>query len=129
MAFDTDADGGNNFYTVNGKSFYYAKYPIIVKRSEPVRIYLANLTEFDLIKALRHGVTLVNAPGTIDSDYRGEVKVLLINLGREAFTVERGDRIAQIVFAPVARLELEERTALGETDRSTGGFGSTGIRD
>ena len=57
--------------------------------------------------ALRHGVTLVNTPGTIDSDYRGEVKVLLINLGREAFTVERGDRIAQIVFAPVARLELE----------------------
>jgi dUTP pyrophosphatase len=79
--------------------------------------------------ALRYGVTLVNTPGTIDSDYRGEVKVLLINLGREAFTVERGDRIAQIVFAPVARLELEERTALGETDRSVGGFGSTGIRD
>lgn len=79
--------------------------------------------------ALHHGVTLVNTPGTIDSDYRGEVKVLLINLGQERFTVERGDRIAQIVFAPVARLQLEERMALGETDRSEGGFGSSGVGD
>lgn len=77
--------------------------------------------------AVRHGVTLVNTPGTIDSDYRGEVKVLLINLGREVFRVERGDRIAQIVFAPVAAVVLEESLELKETDRAAGGFGSTGI--
>ncbi len=77
--------------------------------------------------ALRHGVTLVNTPGTIDSDYRGEVKVLMINLGDEAFRVERGARIAQIVFAPVAEVVIDERFELGETDRSAGGFGSTGV--
>lgn len=77
--------------------------------------------------ALKHGVTLVNTPGTIDSDYRGEVKVLLINLGRDPYHVERGARIAQIVFAPVAAVELEERTELGRTTRDAGGFGSTGI--
>ena len=77
--------------------------------------------------ALRHGVTLVNTPGTIDSDYRGEVKVLMINLGDEAFRVERGARIAQIVFAPVAQVVIDERIELGETDRSVGGFGSTGV--
>ena len=77
--------------------------------------------------ALRHGVTLVNTPGTIDSDYRGEVKVLLVNLGSEAFTVERGARIAQIVFAPVAEASLEERAELGRTARESDGFGSTGV--
>ncbi len=77
--------------------------------------------------ALRHGVTLVNTPGTIDSDYRGEVKVLMINLGAESFRVERGDRIAQVVFAPVAEVTLEERSSLGDTSRDAGGFGSTGM--
>ncbi len=76
--------------------------------------------------ALRHGVTLVNTPGTIDSDYRGEVKVLMINLGAEPFRIERGERIAQVVFAPVAEVSLDERLSLGETGRDTGGFGSTG---
>jgi dUTP pyrophosphatase len=79
--------------------------------------------------ALRHGVTVVNAPGTIDSDYRGEVKVLLINLGQEAVTVRRGDRIAQLVVAAVATLDIEEirdGEALSSTDRGEGGFGSTG---
>lgn len=77
--------------------------------------------------ALSHGVTLLNTPGTIDSDYRGEVKVLMINLGEEPFRIERGDRIAQIVFAPVAAVVLEESRELGETRRAGGGFGSTGV--
>jgi dUTP pyrophosphatase len=76
--------------------------------------------------AFRHGVTCLNTPGTIDSDYRGEVQVLLINLGESEFTVERGMRIAQIVFAPVTHVALEQRELTGETVRGSGGFGSTG---
>ncbi len=76
--------------------------------------------------ALKHGITCLNTPGTIDSDYRGEVKVLLVNLGDEEFAVTRGMRIAQLVVAPVVRPRLEERSHLGETARATGGFGSTG---
>jgi dUTP pyrophosphatase len=74
----------------------------------------------------RHGVSLPNAPGTIDSDYRGEVLVPLINLGRESFTVEPGMRIAQMVIAPVCRAQIEEVLDLTDTDRGEGGFGSTG---
>jgi len=77
--------------------------------------------------AIRHGVTVLNAPGTIDSDYRGELEVILINLGAEPFTVKNGDRIAQMVIAPVARAEVSEAELLSETERGTGGFGSTGI--
>jgi dUTP pyrophosphatase len=76
--------------------------------------------------AIRHGVTVVNGPGTIDSDYRGELKVLLINLGSEPMRVERGDRIAQLVVAPVTRVDFEEVSELAETERGSGGFGSTG---
>ena len=76
--------------------------------------------------ALKHGITVPNTPGTIDSDYRGEVKVLLINLGDESFSVTRGLRIAQIVIAPVTRAEIEERRHAGATLRGEGGFGSTG---
>jgi dUTP pyrophosphatase len=76
--------------------------------------------------AFRHGVTCLNTPGTIDSDYRGEVKVLLVNLGEEDFAVTRGMRIAQLVLAPVARVRLEERSLASETERNAGGFGSTG---
>ena len=76
--------------------------------------------------ALKHGITCLNTPGTIDSDYRGEVKVLLINLGDESFSVTRGLRIAQIVIAPVTRAEIEERRHAGATLRGEGGFGSTG---
>jgi dUTP pyrophosphatase len=76
--------------------------------------------------ALKHGVTCLNTPGTIDSDYRGEVKVILANLGREPFVVERGDRIAQLVPAPVLRADLVEVDSLDATTRGTGGFGSTG---
>jgi dUTP pyrophosphatase len=76
--------------------------------------------------ALRHGVTVLNAPGTIDSDYRGEVKVLLVNLGDDVFTVERGMRIAQLVVAGVVRARPVEVEALDLSDRGEGGFGSTG---
>jgi dUTP pyrophosphatase len=78
--------------------------------------------------ALKHGVTLLNSPGTIDADYRGEVGVILINLGAVPFRLERGDRIAQLVIAPVARLAWRESEALPESARSAGGFGSTGRR-
>ncbi|WP_185983962.1 dUTP diphosphatase [Aureimonas mangrovi] len=76
--------------------------------------------------AARHGVTLVNTPGTIDADYRGEIKIILINLGDEPFIVSRGDRIAQLVVAPVARATYREAQSLDETARGAGGFGSTG---
>ena len=76
--------------------------------------------------ALRAGVTILNAPGTIDSDYRGEVTVLLVNLGREPFIINPGDRIAQLVIAPVTRCELEETDELSSTARGSGGFGHTG---
>ena len=77
-------------------------------------------------RAWRDGLTVVNAPGTIDSDYRGEVKVLLINHGTEALTIARGDRIAQLVIAPVHRLVPVEVEALENTERGSGGFGHTG---
>ena len=76
--------------------------------------------------ASRHGITLVNTPGTIDADYRGEVMVPLINLGREPFQVTRGMRIAQMVIAPVPRVEIVETRELDETERGGGGFGHTG---
>jgi dUTP pyrophosphatase len=76
--------------------------------------------------AAKHGVTVLNAPGTIDADYRGEVSVLLINHGDAPFTIRRGERIAQMVIAPVVRVELVGVTALSATDRGDGGFGSTG---
>jgi dUTP pyrophosphatase len=78
--------------------------------------------------ALKHGVTCLNTPGTIDSDYRGEVKVILANLGDAPFPIARGDRIAQLVPAPVQRADLAEVASLDETARGAGGFGSTGTR-
>ena len=76
--------------------------------------------------ALRHGLTLLNTPGTIDSDYRGEVGVILVNLGQAPVTIAHGDRIAQMVLAPVARVAWEEGQALAPSARGEGGFGSTG---
>src|SRR6476619_4146983 len=76
--------------------------------------------------ALKNGITCLNTPGTIDEDYRGEVKVILANLGNEPFEVRRGERIAQLVPAPVQKAEFREVIALTETDRGAGGFGSTG---
>lgn len=78
--------------------------------------------------ALKHCVTVLNAPGTIDSDYRGEVRIILINHGHEEFSVRRGDRIAQLVFARTASVVLAECDALEETERAGGGFGHSGIR-
>ena len=77
--------------------------------------------------AIKHGISPINTPGTIDEDYRGEVKVPLVNLGQEAFTVERGMRIAQLVVAPVIQVAVEEVIDLDETRRGDGGFGSTGL--
>ncbi len=76
--------------------------------------------------AFKHGITVPNTPGTIDSDYRGELRVLLINHGKHDFAVERGDRIAQLVLAPVVWAQWDEVNELDETDRGAGGFGSTG---
>jgi dUTP pyrophosphatase len=76
--------------------------------------------------ALRAGVTVLNSPGTVDSDYRGEMQVLLINLGEAAFTVQRGDRIAQMVIAPVTQVDLTEAVTVRATKRGAGGYGSTG---
>ena len=78
--------------------------------------------------AFKNGITCLNTPGTIDSDYRGEVKVLLVNLGEEAFVIERGMRIAQMVIAPVTQVAVREADAASETARGAGGFGSTGVR-
>ncbi len=77
--------------------------------------------------ALSWGVTVANAPGTVDSDYRGEVKVVLVNLGEKPYTVRRGDRIAQLVLAPVCRAQFQSVPALPPTPRGEGGFGSTGV--
>jgi dUTP pyrophosphatase len=76
--------------------------------------------------ALKHGITVLNSPGTIDCDYRGEVHVILANLGTEPVTIRRGDRIAQLVVAPVTRVEIERVADLPESERGAGGFGSTG---
>ncbi len=77
-------------------------------------------------RALREGLTLLNTPGTIDPDYRGEIQVIVVNLGREPVSIEPGDRIAQLVIAPVARVELVEVVELEDTHRGGGGFGHTG---
>lgn len=76
--------------------------------------------------AARHGVTVLNAPGTIDADYRGEIKVILINHGEASFAIKRGDRIAQMVISLVTRVRFEEQVELSDTARGSGGFGSTG---
>lgn len=78
--------------------------------------------------ALKHGITLLNTPGTIDADYRGEVKILVINLGETAYTINHGDRMAQLILAPVTRVPIMEVNNLPETKRGKGGFGSTGVR-
>lgn len=78
--------------------------------------------------AIKHGITIINAPGTIDADYRGEVKVAVVNLSEESFTISRGDRIAQLVLAPVCKAELKVVAELEETLRGSGGFGHTGLR-
>lgn len=78
-------------------------------------------------RALREGLAMVNAPGTVDSDYRGELRVIVVNLGRAPITLRRGERVAQLVFCPVARATLDVVTSLAESARGGGGFGSTGV--
>jgi dUTP pyrophosphatase len=78
--------------------------------------------------AYRNGITMLNTPGTIDADYRGEVKVLAVNLGSEPFLIDHGDRIAQMVIAPVTQADINEVDELSETERAEGGFGSTGVK-
>jgi len=78
--------------------------------------------------ALKHGITLPNTPGTIDADYRGEIKVIMVNLGKEPFRIERGDRIAQLVVSPVVHVQWKEVSALESTDRGAGGFGHSGLK-
>lgn len=77
--------------------------------------------------ALKHGITLLNSPGTIDADYRGEIGVILVNLSSEPFTVKDGERICQMVVAPYAKVEWSEVESLDETERGSGGFGHTGV--
>jgi len=77
--------------------------------------------------ALKHGISLVNSPGTIDSDYRGEIKIIMINHGKEPFTIKRGERIAQLIIAPVIQLPIVEVFDVSDTQRGVGGFGSTGV--
>lgn len=78
--------------------------------------------------AAKHGVTVCNSPGTVDADYRGEIKVILVNLSKEKFTINPGERIAQMVIAKYEKIEWEEVEQLGETERGAGGFGSTGVK-
>lgn len=78
--------------------------------------------------AAKYGVTLVNSPGTIDADYRGEIAVIMINFGQEPFVINRGDRIAQMIVAPVVQVEWDSKEDLEETERGEGGFGHTGVR-
>lgn len=78
--------------------------------------------------AAKHGITVLNSPGTIDADYRGELKVILVNLSSEPFVIENGERIAQIVLAAHAHIEWEEASALSDSERGEGGFGSTGVK-
>ncbi len=77
--------------------------------------------------AAKYGITLVNTPGTIDSDYRGEIKIIMINLGKEKFIIKRGDRIAQMIIAPVVKALFTHEVSLNRTERGDGGFGSTGV--
>jgi dUTP pyrophosphatase len=77
--------------------------------------------------AIRHGISMVNSPGTIDADYRGQIQVILINQGHQAFTIQRGDRVAQMIFAPVLRAQWRQTESLDETPRASGGFGHTGV--
>jgi len=76
--------------------------------------------------AIRHGITMLNTPGTIDADYRGEIRLIVINLGQDAFTIQRGDRVAQMIVAPVSRVAWRVCASLDDTERGEGGFGHTG---
>ncbi|WP_136657643.1 dUTP diphosphatase [Nitratireductor sp. XY-223] len=130
-AYETDGAAGMDLRAAND-----ARAPIVLSPGERVLVPTGFIFEIpDGFEAqirprsglaFKHGLTCLNTPGTIDSDYRGEVQVLLINHGEEAFTIERGMRIAQMVIAPVSQALIEERSLAEETERGSGGFGSTG---
>ena len=115
----------------------YLDQPVIIKPGERKMIPTGLFMEFEpgyevQIRArsglaAKHGIGLVNGVGTIDSDYRGEILVALINLGQDAFAVENGDRIAQMVISPIVQAEIDPADELSDTVRGTGGFGSTGV--
>ena len=115
----------------------YLEQPVIIKPGERKMIPTGLFMEFEpgyevQIRArsglaAKHGIGLVNGVGTIDSDYRGEIIVALINLGQDAFAVENGDRIAQMVISPIVQAEIEPADELSDTARGAGGFGSTGV--
>lgn len=115
----------------------WLKEPVILQPGERALIPTGLYMEFDAGYevqlrarsglAVKHGIGLVNGVGTIDSDYRGEIKVALINLGQEAFAVNNGERIAQMVISPIVQAEIEPAEMLTETKRGSGGFGSTGV--
>ena len=115
----------------------WLREPVVLQPGERALIPTGLFMEFELGYevqlrarsglAVKHGIGLVNGVGTIDSDYRGEIKVALINLGQEAFAVNNGERIAQMVISPVVQAEIEPSEMLTETERGAGGFGSTGV--
>lgn len=115
----------------------WLKEPVILQPGERALIPTGLYMEFDAGYevqlrarsglAVKHGIGLVNGVGTIDSDYRGEIKVALINLGQEAFAINNGERIAQMVISPIVQAEIEPAEMLTETERGSGGFGSTGV--
>ena len=115
---------------VRPRSGLAARHGVTVLNAPGIAIELPKLTEGQIRPrsglAARHGISVLNAPGTIDADYRGELQVLLVNLGPAPFVVTRGTRIAQLVVAPTLRVALTEVRALGATARGAGGFGSTG---
>lgn len=128
--YQTEGAAGFDFYAATEAPMVVAKgeiamVPTGLKFAVPEGLELQVRPRSGL--AAKNGVTVLNSPGTVDSDYRGEVKIILINLGREDFTITRGMRIAQGIFAPYVKADFQKTTALDATDRGAGGFGHTGL--
>lgn len=113
----------NERYTLLAKSYGLVSTGISLQMPDHIEAQIRPRSGL----AVKHGITILNSPGTIDPDYRGEIKVALINHSTEDFVIEKGMRIAQMVFAQIAKVEIEEVTRLNKTARNNGGFGSTGI--
>lgn len=125
----TDGSSGLDLYSAEEKDIFPGKWEVI---STGIAVEIPYGYEGEVRSrsgiAKEHGIFVLNSPGTIDSDYRGEVKVILMNLGKEPFRVNIGDRIAQLVISPVVKAEVLEVDELSSTERNTGGFGHTGRR-
>ena len=126
--YQTDGSAGMDLHAVEDTEIWMGKTSI-VRTGIGIEIPLGFEAQVRPRSGLaaRYGVTVLNSPGTIDSDYRGEIKVILINHGEDLFKIKKGDRIAQIVFAPIARVHFRDSETLDETERGAGGFGSTGV--